>query len=264
MRALFLGCPIDVLTMADTVELARRAMRSQQRLQHVALNVAKFVNMRFDPVLAADVANSDVISIDGMGIVWGARALGLPVKSRVTGIDLLTEILALCAKEGFKPYFLGATPGVLQQAARRVRDKHPSIAFAGLRDGYFTREQEADVVCEIRSSRADCLFIGMPTPRKERFLASHRGALGAPFIMGVGGSFDILAGAVRRAPVRMQHLGLEWLYRVYQEPGRMWWRYAKTNTLFAVILAQAIVRQNLGMAPRASSALPPGTSRVGG
>jgi N-acetylglucosaminyldiphosphoundecaprenol N-acetyl-beta-D-mannosaminyltransferase len=264
MRASFLGCPIDVLTMADTVELARRAMHSQQRLQHVALNVAKFVNMRFDPVLAADVANSDVISIDGMGIVWGARALGLPVKSRVTGIDLLTEILALCAKEGFKPYFLGATPGVLQQAARRVRDKHPSIAFAGLRDGYFTREQEADVVCEIRSSRADCLFIGMPTPRKERFLASHRGALGAPFIMGVGGSFDILAGAVRRAPVRMQHLGLEWLYRVYQEPGRMWWRYAKTNTVFAGILAQAVVRQTLGMTQRANGPLPPGTSRVGG
>ena len=118
MRASFLGCPIDVLTMADTVELARRAMRSQQRLQHVALNVAKFVNMRFDSMLAADVAGSDVISIDGMGIMWGARALGLPVKSRVTGVDLLTESLALCAREGFKPYFLGATPGVLQQAAR--------------------------------------------------------------------------------------------------------------------------------------------------
>jgi len=121
MRASFLGCLIDVLTMSDTVELARRAMRSQQRLQHVALNVAKFVNMRFDPVLAANVAGSDVISIDGMGIVWGARALGLPVKSRVTGVDLLTEILALCAREGFKPYFLGATPGALQQAARDSR-----------------------------------------------------------------------------------------------------------------------------------------------
>jgi N-acetylglucosaminyldiphosphoundecaprenol N-acetyl-beta-D-mannosaminyltransferase len=264
MRASFLGCPIDILTMADTVELARRAMHSRQRLQHVALNVAKFVNMRFDPMLAADVANSDVINIDGMGIVWGARALGLPAKTRVTGIDLFTELLALCASEGFKPYFLGATPSVLQQAALRVRDKHPSIAFAGFRDGYFTREQEADVVREIRSSRADCLFIGMPTPRKERFLASHRDGLGVPFIMGVGGSFDILAGTVRRAPVRMQNLGLEWLYRVYQEPGRMWWRYAKTNTLFAGVLAQAIVRQKLGMARRASNTLPPGTGRVGG
>jgi N-acetylglucosaminyldiphosphoundecaprenol N-acetyl-beta-D-mannosaminyltransferase len=250
--------------MADTVELARRAMHSRQRLQHVALNVAKLVNMRFDPMLAADVANSDVISIDGMGIVWGARALGLPAKTRVAGIDLFTELLGLCAREGFKPYFLGATPGVLQQAAWRVRDKHPSIAFAGFRDGYFTREQEAYVVREIRSSRADCLFIGMPTPRKEHFLASYRDALGVPFIMGVGGSFDILAGAVRRAPVRMQNLGLEWLYRVYQEPGRMWWRYAKTNTLFAGVLAQAIVRQKLGMAPRERNALPPGTGRVGG
>jgi len=257
MRASFLGCPIDVLTMADTVELARTAMHSQQRLQHVALNVAKLVSMRFDPMLAADVVSSDVISIDGMGIVWGARALGLPVQSRVTGIDLLTEILALCERDGFKPYFLGATAGVLQQAARRVLDKHPSIAFAGLRDGYFTREQEAQVVHEIRSSRADCLFIGMPSPRKERFLASYRDTLGIPFIMGVGGSFDILAGAVRRAPVRMQHLGLEWLYRVYQEPGRMWWRYAKTNTLFAGILAQAIVRQRLGIAPRENIGLPP-------
>ncbi|WP_245286708.1 WecB/TagA/CpsF family glycosyltransferase [Bradyrhizobium sp. ARR65] len=250
--------------MADTIELARQAMHSQQRVQHVALNVAKFVNMRFDPVLAADVANSDVISIDGMGIVWGARALGLPVKTRVTGIDLLNELLTVCAKEGFKPYFLGAKPDVLQQAARHVRDKHPSITFAGLRDGYFTREQEADVVREIRSSCADCLFIGMPTPRKERFLGSHRDALSVPFIMGVGGSFDILAGAVRRAPVRLQHLGLEWLYRVYQEPGRMWWRYAKTNTLFAGVLAQAIVRQSLGIAPRASSSPPPETGRIGG
>jgi N-acetylglucosaminyldiphosphoundecaprenol N-acetyl-beta-D-mannosaminyltransferase len=261
MRASFLGCPIDVLTMADTVELARRAIHSRQRLQHVALNVAKFVNMHFDPTLAADVASSDVISIDGMGIVWGARALGLPVKTRVTGIDLLTELFALCAREGFKPYFLGATTGVLQQAARRVRDKHPSITFAGLRDGYFTREQEVDVVREIRSSHADCLFIGLPTPRKERFLASHADALGVPFIMGVGGSFDILAGAVQRAPVRMQHLGLEWLYRLYQEPGRMWWRYARTNTLFAGMLAHAIVRQSLGIAPRANSALPPRTGQ---
>lgn len=263
MRASFLGCPVDLLTMSDTVELVRRAMLSRQRLQHVALNVAKFVNTRFDPMLAADVAGSDVISIDGMGIVWGARALGLPVKSRVTGIDLLAEVLALCEREGFRPYFLGATPSVLQQAARQVLEKHPLIAFAGLRDGYFTRAQEADVVREIRSSRADCLFIGMPTPRKERFLASHRDVLGVPFIMGVGGSFDILAGAVRRAPVRMQRLGLEWLYRICQEPRRMWWRYARTNTLFAGILVQAIIRQRLGMAPQTSGALPPGTGRIG-
>src|SRR6476646_1918383 len=132
MRASFLGCPIDILTMAETVELASKAMFTRQRLQHVALNVAKFVNMRGDPVLAADVVNSDVVGIDGMGIVWGARTLGLPVKTRVAGVDLLTELLGVCEQEGFKPYFLGATPSVLQQAAAWVREKHPAIQFAGL------------------------------------------------------------------------------------------------------------------------------------
>src|SRR4051812_43092142 len=116
MRASFLGSPVDLLTMAQTVELARMAMRTRRRLQHVALNVAKFANMRPDPVLAADVVNSDVVSIDGMGILWGARVLGLPATSRVTGVDLLGELLGVCARDGFRPYFLGATPAVLHRA----------------------------------------------------------------------------------------------------------------------------------------------------
>ena len=245
MRRTLLGCPVDILTMAETIERAGAAMRNRQRLQHVALNVAKLVNMRRDPVLAADVIGSDLVGIDGMGIVWAARCLGLPVKERVAGIDLLIRLLALCAEEGFKPYFLGGTSDVLHEGANRVRQKHPSICFAGLRDGYFTPEQELEVVTQIRNSGADCLFIGMPTPRKERFLASHRDDLNVPFIMGVGGSFDILAGKVDRAPARMRVCGLEWLYRVYQEPRRMWWRYAKTNTLFAGILARAVIQHQL-------------------
>jgi N-acetylglucosaminyldiphosphoundecaprenol N-acetyl-beta-D-mannosaminyltransferase len=245
MRESLLGCPIDILTMTETVELARNSMRDRKRLQHVALNVAKLVNSRSDAVLAADVANSDLVGIDGMGIVWGARLLGLPVPERVAGIDLLSELLAVCADDGFRPYFLGSTRDTLQQAAMQALAKYPAIRFAGLRDGYFNPAQESEVVNDIRRSGADCLFIGMPTPRKERFLASHRDELNVPFIMGVGGSFDILAGHIRRAPVRMQALGLEWLYRVYEEPRRMWWRYARTNALFAMVLARAIIRHNL-------------------
>ena len=252
MRASFLGCPIDVLSMAETVEVARNAMLRRQRVQHVALNVAKFVNMRSDPVLAADVAGSDIVGVDGMGIVWGARAVGLPVRTRVAGIDLLSELLAICERDGFKPYFLGAAPDVLQRAAERVRERYPALQFAGLADGYFNPKQEAEIVRAIRASGADCLFIGMSTPRKERFLAAHRDELGCPFIMGVGGSFDILAGVTRRAPFLMQRLGLEWLYRIYQEPRRMWWRYARTNMLFAGILAQAVLHR--GLHPSASVA----------
>lgn len=245
MRQILLDCPVDVLTMAETVDLARRAMQCRDRLQHVALNVAKLVNTRRDPVLSADVASSDLVGIDGMGIVWAARLLGLPVQERVSGIDLLNELLAVCARDGFKPYFLGATSKVLELCERQVLEKYPAIHFAGLRDGYFAPDRESDVVTDIRDSGADCLFIGMPSPRKERFLAAHRDDLKVPFIMGVGGSFDVLAGQIARAPIRMQALGLEWLYRVYQEPGRMWWRYARTNTLFAAILARALIQQQV-------------------
>lgn len=264
MREIFLGCPIDILTMNETVDLARGAMHDHKRLQHVALNVAKLVNARRDPILASDVTNSDLVSIDGMGIVWGARLLDLPVKERVAGIDLLIELLAVCAKDGFKPYFLGSTHETLQQSARQVLKRHPTICFAGLRDGYFSSEQEFEVVSDIRDSGADCLFIGMPTPRKERFLAAHRDELNVPFIMGVGGSFDILAGEIRRAPARMQALGLEWLYRIYQEPGRMWWRYARTNTLFAGILARAIIQHNLHAMSKARSASQVNSTRFRG
>jgi N-acetylglucosaminyldiphosphoundecaprenol N-acetyl-beta-D-mannosaminyltransferase len=263
MRQYFLGCPIDILTMAETVNLAREAMRCRQRLQHVALNVAKLVNMRRDDVLAADVAGSDLITMDGMGIVWGGRLLGLPAQERVTGIDLFTQLLTVCAREGFRPYLLGATASTLDRAAKRMLDLHPSLRFAGKRDGFFTPEEERAVVDDIRKSGADCLFIGMPTPKKERFLAAHRDELSASFIMGVGGSFDIFSGQVRRAPEAMQALGLEWLYRIYQEPGRMWWRYAKTNVVFAGLLAQALVKHSMhAMKPR--DAIPNSPNRSGG
>jgi N-acetylglucosaminyldiphosphoundecaprenol N-acetyl-beta-D-mannosaminyltransferase len=245
MRIELMGCPVDILTMTETVELARTAMRERMRMQHVALNIAKLVNMRFDPVLSADVAQSDIVGIDGMGIVLGARLLGNSVPERVAGIDLFLNLMSVCAEDGFRPYFLGASEPIVQKAAGEIGARHPSLSFAGVRDGYFKPEQENDVVRTISHSGADCLFIGMPTPRKERFLAAHRDSLGVPFIMGVGGSFDVVAGKVSRAPSKLQGYGLEWLYRVYQEPRRMWWRYAKTNTLFAGLLLKEMAKRSL-------------------
>jgi N-acetylglucosaminyldiphosphoundecaprenol N-acetyl-beta-D-mannosaminyltransferase len=252
MRVDLLACPVDTLTMSETVERARLAMRERKRVQHVALNVAKFVNMRTDSVLRADVMGSDVIGIDGMGIVLALRLSGIPVKERVTGIDLCWEVLKVCAADGFRPFLLGATPAVLTRAADVITEAFPSMQIAGVRDGYFRPEEEDDVVAQIINSEADCLFIAMPTPRKERFLAAHRDRLGVPFIMGIGGALDVIAGHVRRAPPMMQLMGLEWLYRVYQEPRRMWWRYAKTNTLFAGLLIGAIVDRLRGKHRRVS------------
>jgi N-acetylglucosaminyldiphosphoundecaprenol N-acetyl-beta-D-mannosaminyltransferase len=218
-------------------------MRERTRLQHVALNVAKFVNMRSDMVLHADVMSSDIIGIDGMGVLWALRLFGVPVAERVTGIDLCWEVLKLCAAEGFRPFLLGATPAVLSRSTDVIAANFPTIQIAGVKDGYFRPEDEGEVVRQIVNSKADCLFIAMPTPRKERFLAAHRDCLGVPFIMGVGGSLDVIAGQVRRAPRIIQSMGLEWLYRVYQEPRRMWWRYVKTNTIFAGILIRGMVDQ---------------------
>jgi N-acetylglucosaminyldiphosphoundecaprenol N-acetyl-beta-D-mannosaminyltransferase len=245
MRAYLLDVPIDVLTFDETVRQAMDAIRTKRLTKHVAINVAKFVRMQHDPDLWRDVAESHIVGIDGMGIVWGARALGIRVPERVAGVDLMEKLLAACAAEHFRPYFLGARQDVLERAVGVARRRWPSLVFAGYRNGYFSAEDEWSVVSAIHRSGADCLFIGMPTPHKERFLHRYRDALDVPFIMGVGGGFDVLAGHVARAPVALQRAGLEWFYRIYQEPRRMWWRYLSTNSEFAWLLGKALVSRAL-------------------
>lgn len=243
MRTNFLGSPIDLLTFDQTVAAAIEAVLTRKQTQHVALNVAKLVKMRRDPELRRDVMESDIIGIDGAGIVWGARALGIQVPERVAGIDLMERLLALCSVQHFRPYLLGARKSVLEKTIENAHRYWPGLVLAGYRDGYFAEEEEADIVEDIRRNAPDCLFIALPTPRKERFLHRYRDALAVPFIMGVGGSFDVLAGEVSRAPRSIQNAGLEWLYRVYQEPKRMWWRYLSTNAVYAGLLGKEFVSQ---------------------
>lgn len=241
MRTDFLGVPIDLLTHEETVNKAIDAMLTRKTTHHVAMNVAKLVKAQRDPELRRDVAESHIVGVDGMGIVWGARALGIKVPERVAGVDLMESLLGICAAHDFRPYFLGARHHVLQKALINALHRWPGLRFAGYRDGYFSREDEPLIVEEIRASRADCLFIAMPTPQKERFLHQYRDVLGVPFIMGVGGSLDVLAGYVKRAPRGFQSSGLEWLYRSCQEPRRMWWRYASTNAMYAAMLGRELV-----------------------
>jgi len=245
MRTHFLGSPIDLLTFDETVAMAVEAMLTRKPKQHVAINVAKIVKMRSNSELRRDVAESDIIGIDGAGIVLGARALGIKVPERVAGIDLMERLLAICSVQHFRPYFFGAKRKVLERAVDNAFHLWPGLQLSGYRDGYFGEEEEHDIVADIRKSRADCLFIGLPTPRKERFLHRYRDELGVSFIMGVGGSFDVLAGHVARAPRAMQTAGLEWLYRVYQEPKRMWWRYVSTNAVYAGLLGKEFVTRKI-------------------
>lgn len=237
-RFTFIGAPMDALTMQETIAIAEHAIQTRTRLQHVVVNVAKLVNMQTDAALREDVSTSDLINIDGMGVVWGARFCGHDVPERVSGFDIMENLLALCAKKGYRPYFFGAKQDVLEQAINHIRKQYPGIDIAGWRNGYFTPEEEAGIMAEIAVSRADCLFIAISSPTKERLLAQYKDTLNVPFLMGVGGSIDIKAGITKRAPLWMQKIGMEWLYRLLQEPRRMFKRYWITNSRFLLLLLQ--------------------------
>ncbi|MBT3536356.1 MAG: WecB/TagA/CpsF family glycosyltransferase [Rhodospirillaceae bacterium] len=241
-RITLLGAPLDLLSMSETVARAEAAMQSGQRLQQVVINVAKLVHMRSDADLRRDVMESDIINIDGMGVLWAVRLLGYKAPERVAGIDLMMALIASCARRDFKPYFLGARPDVLEAAMSRLRAEHPGLTIAGYRNGYFGVEDEAEVVADIHASGAHCLFVAISSPLKERFLHQYRDQLGVPYLMGVGGSLDVVSGRVSRAPLWMRQLGFEWLYRLCQEPRRMWRRYLVTNTIFFFLLLGELAR----------------------
>ncbi|TAD86961.1 MAG: WecB/TagA/CpsF family glycosyltransferase [Alphaproteobacteria bacterium] len=244
-RQWFLGLPLDGLTREATLAAATTAIRTRAPLLHADVNVAKLIQAQTDPVLAEDVASADLISADGMGVVWGARLLGLTVPERVTGIDLMADVIAACARHGWRPAILGAEPAVLAAAEAHFRAKHPALEFAICHHGYFPPDEEAAVMARIQAAKPDCLFVAMPSPRKERLLARWHRTLGIPFVMGVGGSVDVFGGKVRRAPLWMQRHGLEWAYRFAQEPRRLGSRYVVTNFCFAVLVMMAWLKRRL-------------------
>ncbi len=240
-RVAFFGVPVDLLSMQETVAIAERAMAERRQTRHTALNVAKLIKMKSDPLLAEDVAGSDIIGIDGAGIAWGLSLFGIRAVERVAGVDLFENIIALCARTGRRPYILGARQDILDRAMTEATRRFPGLTFAGSRNGYFKTDDVPGIVAQIRESSADALFVAMPTPHKERFLNAHSRELGVPFIMGVGGSVDVLAGHISRAPVAMQKLGLEWFHRMAKEPRKMFWRYASTNSAYLWWLLRSLL-----------------------
>jgi N-acetylglucosaminyldiphosphoundecaprenol N-acetyl-beta-D-mannosaminyltransferase len=236
-----LGCPIDALDMEATVARCAALIESGGFAQHMAVNAAKLVAMRDDEHLRRIIEDCHLISADGQSVVWASRLLGRPLPERVAGIDLMLRLLAEAEERGYRVYVLGAEREVLERAIARIRERHPRLRLAGWRDGYFTAQETADVCRAIRTSHADILLVAMSTPRKEIFLGEHGPSLGVPFVMGVGGAIDVVAGITRRAPRAWQRLGLEWLYRLVQEPRRMFRRYATTNARFMWLVARALV-----------------------
>ena len=227
-----LGVEVHAATMAQVLELCARAVAARAPLSIGVVNAAKLVHMQGEPDLREAVQSSDLVVADGMSVVWASHLLGGSLPERVAGIDLFERLLGLAEDAGYSVYLLGAEPDVLEAAVRVVRQRHPRLRIAGSHHGYFSPAEEPDLVKTIAASRPDLLFVGMSSPKKEVFLARWGEEIGAPVCHGVGGSIDVMAGKVRRAPGVWQRLGMEWLYRVLQEPRRLWRRYLVTNTQF--------------------------------
>tara|TARA_B100001057_G_scaffold489136_1_gene574795 strand:- start:811 stop:1554 length:744 start_codon:yes stop_codon:yes gene_type:complete len=236
----FLGIPLDNLSMSETLDRIENSIFYKKQIHHCVINAAKVVKMQYDKKLQESVVSSDIVNADGMSVVWAARFLGHEIKERVAGIDLMDNLVELAHKKNYNCFFLGATEKVVKKIADHYSDKYSNQVIAGYRNGYFDIEEEIIIIDQIIKSRPNFLFVAMTSPKKEIFLNKYKAKLkSVNLIMGVGGSFDVISGAVNRAPLFMQKIGLEWFYRFAQEPGRMWKRYLIGNLKFIIIIFKA-------------------------
>jgi N-acetylglucosaminyldiphosphoundecaprenol N-acetyl-beta-D-mannosaminyltransferase len=237
------GVPLAVITLREVVELVDEVIARKGELRLGVVNAAKLVKMRRDESLRRDVLSCHLVVADGMSVVWAARMLAVPVPERVAGIDLMHAILASGNRRGYRVYCLGSTRDVLQRTVECFGRDYPNVRIVGAHDGYFSAAEEPGLAAAIAAARPDVLFVAMSSPKKEAFLARWGAQLRIPVCHGVGGSFDVVAGVVQRAPMFWQRAGLEWLYRVKQEPRRLWRRYLVTNSLFIHMVGLELVRR---------------------
>ena len=244
-RRMVLGLWLDSLTIEQTVARCIDAVEDGDNLTIGVVNAAKIVKMRRDERLRRAVLGCDLILADGQSVVWASRLAGSHLPERVAGIDLLQALLPEAALRGYRVYFLGARPEALRRMLDAVEEAYPTLQIAGARDGYYSAAEAPAVAQEIRDAKADLLFLGMSSPKKELFEQRWGPRTGAHVVHGVGGSFDVLAGEVRRAPLWWRKHGLEWLYRAIQEPLRLGPRYLTTNVQFIALVAIEVLRRKL-------------------
>jgi N-acetylglucosaminyldiphosphoundecaprenol N-acetyl-beta-D-mannosaminyltransferase len=213
--------PVDMVTLAEAAEIFEELMRAEGCSLIVTPNSEILWNASRDAELKAIISGADLVIPDGIGLVYASRIIGSPLSERVTGIDFLGEALRLLARAGESVYLLGGAPGVAEKAAENMRAAYPGLNVAGARHGYYKPEEEAAIADEINGSGAAFLCAALGSPKQERFISAHAGALRARAAIGVGGSLDVWAGVQKRAPAFFRDHGLEWLYRVARQPARV-------------------------------------------
>ena len=219
MRVDVLGVAFDSVTVDEAVERALELLEQDGPHLVVTPNPEIVQRANQDPEFADLLARADLVIPDGVGVIYAAKILGRPLKARVPGIDFASALMGRMAGTGKRLFLLGAEPGVAEQAAARLQAAYPGLVVCGVHDGYF--KEDGPVVQAIRDARADAVFVCLGAPKQEKWIAAHGGEAGARLYIGLGGSLDVFAGKVERAPERMQKLGLEWLYRLIKQPSRI-------------------------------------------
>lgn len=219
MRIDVLGVGFDNMTVDQAVAEGMRLMSAPGAHYVVTPNPEIVETCREDPEAREAVNGADLVLADGIGVIYGAKMLGTPLKGRVTGIGFAQGLMAQMAQEGKSLYLLGAKPGVAEQAAENLAREYPGLKIAGTGDGYF--QEDGPVVEAIRASGADAAFVCLGAPKQEKWMRKNGGASGAHLLVGLGGCLDVFSGQVQRAPEIFQKLGLEWLYRLAKNPSRI-------------------------------------------
>jgi N-acetylglucosaminyldiphosphoundecaprenol N-acetyl-beta-D-mannosaminyltransferase len=234
-RRLF-GLPFAAASLPEVADHVLARLDAGRSCVVVTPNTDHVVRLARDPAVREAYARADVVLADGMPLVWAAAALGTPLPERVTGVDLAFRVAALLPERDGSLFLLGGPEGAADAAADGLQRWFPSLRVAGTHHGFFDPADGVDVVRRINASGATALFVGMGSPRQERWAVARRARLAPRLILCVGGALDVLAGRRRRAPGWMQHTGLEWAYRLAQEPGRLWRRYLVEDAAFVPLL----------------------------
>jgi N-acetylglucosaminyldiphosphoundecaprenol N-acetyl-beta-D-mannosaminyltransferase len=240
-RVLILNGGFHPLTLDETADRMMDMVRSGERGYVCTVNVAILMMMRSDSRLQRFVDRASLVVADGQPLVWVSRALRTPLPERVAGIDLIDSVCERAEREDIGVYLMGARREIVEGVADRLRNRYPKLKLAGVADGYFPKDESDERASAVADSGAQILFTGMGVPLQEHFLEEQFDRLGVNVAIGVGGSFDVLAGLRSRAPLWIQRLGLEWLYRVAQEPGRLWKRYLTTNSQFLFLACRELL-----------------------
>ena len=237
MRTDILGVGFDDLTLEEAATAGASLVEDQGFHYAVTPNPEFLLAARKDQPFRQALLDADLVLADGVGVVYSAKLLGRPLKGRVPGIEFAQALMGWMAKHGKRLFLLGAKPGVAELAAANLRDRYPGLILCGTQDGYF--KEDEPVVQAIRESGADVVFVCLGAPKQEFWMAKHGPATGAHLMVGLGGSLDVFAGVVERAPEGFQKLGLEWLYRLMKEPKRFG-RMAKLPLVLVYALAGRI------------------------